>query len=286
MASPPRKVAASRGFAWVLEGLAGVRAQPLPYLQLCLWFGLLAAMPVVNIVFVFFGGVFLQAGLVSALHSQARGDGMRLSQLFDGLRQPGALLRLLPIAAVKIGFGLVALTMLTEAIGPELIKLVEAGPPVTLDTAQRRIVEEAAVRILRAGLVLAPIGVLVNWLIVLAVPQAMLSGAGGVAALGRAIVAIFANLGAMLANLALSFAVMMAIAILTMIPLALLLALVGPTSTLAALLQAALVTGLGALSFGLDGVVMWHAWRDLFATPDDTVSATPTTQAPITQIEA
>ncbi len=286
MATTPRKVAASRGFAWVLEGLAGVRAQPLPYLQLCLWFGLLAAMPVVNIVFAFFGGVFLQAGLVSALQSQARGDGMRLSQLFDGLRQPGALLRLLPIAAVKIGFGLVVLTMLSDAIGPDLIKLVEAGPPVTLDPAQRRIVEDAAVRILRAGLLLAPLGVIVNWLVLLSVPQAMLSETGGVAALGRAISAIFANLGAMLTNLLLSVAVMAAIAVMTMIPLAILLALVGPSSVLATLLQAALVIGLGALSFGLDGVVMWRAWRDVFATPDDTASTNPTRQAPITQIEA
>ncbi|MEO6083596.1 MAG: S8 family serine peptidase, partial [Umezawaea sp.] len=66
-----------------------------------------------------------------------------------------------------------------------------------------------------AGLVLAPLGVLVNWLVLLAVPQAMLGLTGGVTSLARSITALFANLGAMLANLVLSFAVMAAVAVMT-----------------------------------------------------------------------
>lgn len=286
MPAPYRKVAAGRGFAWILEGLQRTRAQPMPYLQLCLWLGLLAAMPVVNFVFVFLGGVFLQAGLVSALNTQARGEGMRRGQFFDGLRQPGAFLRLLPIAAVKIAFTFIVLSMVADALGPDLIKIVQGGTPGALTPAQTVVVEQAAGRLLRAIFVLAPGAILVNWLVMLALPQAMLGGVGGLAALGRALAAMFGNLGAMLANLVLSTAIMIGVGLLLTIPAAMLLALAGPGSVLAGLVQAALFIGLGALTFGLDGIVMWGAWRDIFAT-DETAPITGNGTGPaITQIEA
>lgn len=284
---PPviRKLAAFRGFAWVIDGLAVARARPWPYLQLCLWFGLLAVTPVINVLFVFVGGVFLQAGLVSALDTQGRGDGMRLRQLFDGVRQPGAFVRLLPIAALKIAFGLVALWVLSDAIGPELMQVVRDNKTGQLDAAQTVLLQNAAARVLQVGVLVAPLGVLVNWLVVLAVPQAMLGDTGGATALGRAFAAIVANPLVMLANLVLVFSVTILASLVLVIPVAILIALVGPASSLAALLQAALFTSLVAWSVGLDGVVMWRAWRDLFAAPDDPAAIGAVT-APVTQIEA
>jgi hypothetical protein len=284
---PPisRKLAAFRGFAWVIDGLAIARARPWPYLQLCLWFGLFAVTPVVNVLVVFLGGVFLQAGLVSALDAQGRGEVMRLRQLFDGVRQPGAFLRLLPIAVVKITFSLVALWLLSDAIGPDLMQMVRDNQTGELDAAQTRLLQDAAARVLQVMVLVAPLGVLVNWLVVLAVPQAMLGDIGGATALGRAFAAIVANPLVMLTNLVLVFAVTIVASLVLVVPAAMLIALVGPVSSLAALLQAVLFTSLIAWSVGLDGVVMWRAWRELFAAPDDP-AAIAAASAPITQIEA
>lgn len=284
---PPiiRKLAAFRGFAWVIDGLAIARARPWPYLQLCLWFGLLAVTPVINVFFVFVGGVFLQAGLVSALASQHRGERMRLGQLVDGVRLPGAFGRLLPIAALKIGVGLVTLWMLSNAIGPELMEVLRTNQSGELDAAQTLLVQDAAARVLQVMVLVAPLAILSNWLVLLAVPQAMLGDTGGFTALGRAIAAIVANPLAMLANLVLVFAATIVAGLALVLPAALLILVAGSGSALAALVQAALFTSLVAWTVGLDGVVMWRAWRELFAAPDDPASvATP--PPPVTQIEA
>jgi hypothetical protein len=278
-----RKVAAARGIAWVLEGLAAFRARPMPYLQLCLWLGLLVAMPVLS-VFVALAIVFFQAGLVSGLR---HGEAMRLSHLLDGFRAPGAFARLLPIAALKIAFAFVVLMVIGSAIGPALLDQMQAtaqaGAPPAITPAQAA---QIAPRLLGALLLIAPLAIVVNWVVLLAVPQAMLGGVPGLAAIGRALAAIWSNLGAMLANLALTIALLAGIGLLLAIPAAMLLAAAG-AGVFAGLLQALLIIGLSALTFGLDGLVMAGAWRDLFAPRGDPADRGAGGPPPlVTQIEA
>lgn len=271
----PRKVAATRGAAWILEGIAFMRARPWPYLQLCLWLGLLAVMPVVSVA-VAVGGVFLQGGLVSALRVQAAGGTMRVSHLFDAFRQPGAFLRLLPLAALKLGFLLFAFSLLAAQLDPALLATIQAGGQPEITPAQAQLLWP---RLLRVGLLLLPLGIVLNWVSLLVVPQAMLDGVPGFTAIARAVVAILRNPGAMGLNLLTMVVLSLGLGLLLAIPVALLMAI----PVLGGLVQALVFITLASLVFGLDGMVMVGAWRDLFA---DAARASPVPDPPVTQIEA
>jgi len=268
----PRKVAAARGAAWILEGIAIMRARPWPYLQLCLWMGLLALMPIVSVAMAI-GGVFLQGGLVSALRTQAAGGTMRVSQLFDAFRQPGAFLRLLPLAALKLGFLLFAFSLLAAQLDPALLATIQAGGQPEFTQAQA---QALLPRLLRVGLLLVPLGIVLNWVSLLAVPQAMLDGVPGLTAIARAVLAILRNPGAMLANLLTMALFSLAVGLVLAIPVALLMSI----PVLGSLLQALVFTVLASLVFGLDGMVMVGAWRDLFAA-----APRPPTDAPPAQVQ-
>lgn len=254
---PVRQVAAGRGAAWILEGIAIMRARPWPYLQLCLWLGLLAVMPVISVLAAV-GGVFLQAGLVSALHTQASGGTMRVAQIFDAFRLPGAFLRLLPLAALKLGFLLLAFSLLAAQLDPALLATLQAGGQPDITPAQAQMLLP---KLLRVGLLLLPLGIVLNWITALAVPQAMLDGVPGLTAIARAMLAIARNLGAMLLNLLTMFVLSVGLGLLLAIPVALLMSI----PVLGGLLQALVFTALAALVFGIDGMVMVGAWREIFA---------------------
>ena len=272
---PARRVAAARGAAWVLEGIAAMRARPWPYLQLCLWLGLFAVMPVVSLLAAI-GGVFLQAGLVQALHTQASGGVMRVSQIFDAFRVPGAFLRLLPLAALKLGFLMLAFSLLTAQLDPALLATIQAGgqPQVTPEQAQLMLPG-----LLRLVLLLVPMGIVLNWVTLLVVPQVMLDDVPGVTAIGRALLAIAGNIGAMVLQLLTMLGLSLGLGLLLAVPVALLTQI----PLLGALVQALVFTTLAALVFGLDGVVMHGAWRDLFA---DDARIPAVVAAPQAQIEA
>jgi len=269
----PRKIAAARGAAWILEGIAFMRARPWPYLQLCLWLGLLAVMPVLSVV-VAVGGVFLQGGLVSALRTQAAGGTMRLSQLFDAFRQPGAFLRLLPLAALKLGFLLLALSLLAGQFDPAMLATIQAGGQPEITPAQAHVL---ALGLLRVGVLLVPLGIVLNWVSLLVVPQAMLDGVPGITAIGRALLAIGRNPGAMLLNLVTMLALSLGLGLLLGIPVALRVSI----PVLGGLVQALVFIALASLVFGLDGMVMVGAWRDLFADAPPALPEAPAAQVQI-----
>ncbi|HEX5010906.1 MAG TPA: hypothetical protein VFY71_10935, partial [Planctomycetota bacterium] len=193
-----RTVPAGRGLAWITDAFAVLRRGHGTYLGACLFAGLLASMPLIGLLPSAAMPV-LQAGLLSLLRTCAGGGRGRAGQLFDGFTQPGAFVRLLPIALFNLGFVLALFAVLGIAAGPELDALAreaQAGgkpDPGHVLAVFRRMVPPA--------LAMMPLAAFVNWMLMLAIPRAMLDGVPGGVALREAAGAVWANLGAFVANL-------------------------------------------------------------------------------------
>ncbi|HMB57299.1 MAG TPA: hypothetical protein VKM35_08820 [Arenimonas sp.] len=270
-----RKVAASRGAGWIIDGLTVMRSNPLPIAHLCLLFGLLSLMPLVNIAAAL-AGVFLSGGLVSALHIQAQGGPASAARLFDGFMQPGAFVRLLPIAMLKIGFAVLVGIVLAPTVAPlmdELVRQAGSGGPPKIAPA---LIEQVMPALMQRLLWVMPAWVVVNWWVSLSLPRAMLAGVPGLIALREAVPALLANLGALLVNALCALLLLL----LAMLPVIVVASIAAASPGFGSFLQLPLLVLLTAAVFAFDGAVMYQAWREIFADPDQE------NVPPLTQIEA
>lgn len=263
-----RKVSAARGAAWITEGLAIFKANPTPYLSLCLLVGLLSSLRIVSMIVGLFGVVFY-GGMVSALHTQAQGGVPQVTQAFDGFSRPGAFGRLIVIVLLNIAMAVFALILLAIAIGPMVIELIRQGSDMKPDEAMLLTLLPRLGVVL---LILFPVGIFVGWITLLAVPRAMLDEVPGMQAVREAISVIFANFSAMLVNLLCLFALMLIMIIVLMIPMFFINMLSINHAFFGMLLQVPIMTIFTGAIFAIYGSIMYQAWRDIYGGETTKVS--------------
>jgi hypothetical protein len=189
-----RPVAAARGAAWLLDGLRGLRRAPGAYLGACLMVALLGSIPGVGLLL---GPVFY-GGLLALLRTRASGGEGHPGQAFAGFTAPGAFGRLLPIAAFNVVFVVLVLAVAGGAAQPEIEAIAGARAAGTQPTEA-----QMAALLTKMGpalLALLPLAAFVSWVLMLAIPRAMLDGVGGITALRQAAGAVWVNLPAFALN--------------------------------------------------------------------------------------
>jgi hypothetical protein len=256
-----RTVAATRGAAWIADGVAGLRRQPGAYLGACLFVGVASVLPLLGMFVGLLMPVFY-GGLLSVLRTRAEGGSGRAGQAFDGFTVPGAFGRLLPIVSFNVLFALLAVTVISIAAGPSLVAVAEStrggGQPSPAQVA------ELLGKLAMPLLAIAPVGIFVGWMQMLAIPRAMLDGVPGGKALREAAAAVWANFGAFLVNLLCLFAVMLGLVLVLAVPMIVVGVVQRAAPGLGMLLMSALMAALTAVVQGLYGAMMFQAARDLF----------------------
>jgi hypothetical protein len=256
-----RTVAASRGAAWIADGVAGLRRQPGAYVGACLLVGFASALPLLGMFVGLLMPVFY-GGLLSLLRVRAEGGTGRAGQVFDGFTAPGALARLLPIVSFNVLFALLAVAVISLAAGPTLLAVAEAaqggGQP------SPALVMELLRKLAPPLLALAPVGIFVGWMQMLAIPRAMLDGVPGGRALREAAAAAWANFAAFAVNLLCLLAVLFGLVLVLAVPMIIVGVVQRAAPGLGLLLQLPLTAALTALVQGLYGAMMFQAARDVF----------------------
>jgi hypothetical protein len=256
-----RTVPATRGVAWVVEGLLGLRRSPGAFLLACVLVALLRSLPILGVFLGLLMPVFY-AGLVSLLRTRAEGGAGRATQAYDGFMVPGAFARLLPIVSFNVLFVLAAAGVLAYAAGDAFAPVVAAVGRNAEPTPQQ--VAVLLGQLAPPLLALAPVAVFVAWVQLLAIPRAMLHGVRGGTALREAAAAVWVNLGAFVLNLACLVALLFGVllgAALAMVVLSLLMALV---PALAKMVQFAVVIALTAVFHAVYSAVMFQAAGEVF----------------------
>jgi hypothetical protein len=256
-----RTVAASRGAAWIVEGVAGLRREPGAYVGACLVLGFASTLPVLGLLAGLMMPVFY-AGLLSLLRTRAEGGRGRAAQVFDGFTVPGALPRLLPIVSFNVLFALLAVAVISMAAGPSLAAVAETAQAGGQPSPAQ--VMELLGKLAMPLLILAPVGIFVGWMQMLAIPRAMLDGVPGGSALREAAAAVWANFGAFLVNLACLLAVGLGLVLVLAVPMIVVGVVQRAAPGLGMLLQVPLMAALTAAVQGLYGAMMFRAARDLF----------------------
>jgi hypothetical protein len=252
-----------------------LKADPGHYLGICLLVGLLSSLPFLSLFAGLFGVVFY-AGVIGALHLRAQGGTPRLSQAFDGFSRPGALARLIPIVLLNIAMAVVAIIAIVIALGPALLEVIRQGGQTAPDPAMLLALMP---RFALAFLVLLPLGVMVGWITLLAVPRAMLDDVPGGRAIREAIEVIAANFGALLVNLLCLLALMLVLVVLLMIPMSLIGALSANRPFLGQLVQIPLMTAFTASVYAIYSSIMYQAWRDIHGGVAETAAAAGSIEA-------
>lgn len=156
LANPPdARPPAARGFGWLAEGLALLRAQParliLAALLLQLILGL-SRLPIIGVLVVL-AVPALVAGLLEILHRVASGGSADLRLLLTPLATAGRVGRLLAMGAVVFAIGMVCISVLlsgsSELTDPELMQRIEQGDVEAITTLS----QESLGRIVLAFLV-------------------------------------------------------------------------------------------------------------------------------------
>lgn len=266
-----RKLSAGRGAGWITDGLAVFKANPRPYLLACLLIGLVSSLPLIGI---FFGLLMpvLYAGLLSVLHRQARGEATSPSQAFDGFQEPGAFLRLLPIVLFNLAFALLVVLILVVTVGAAVYQMVRAGQAAHPDP-QMLLALLPKFALLLA--ILMPVGIFVSWILMLAIPHAMLGKQPGLIALREAAAAVMANLLPLLVNLLCLMLLLFLILLIMMIPMLLLGALQQHSSLLSFMIQIPLMALFTGGILALYCAIMYQAWREIFGEDADAATAPP-----------
>lgn len=262
-----RKLDAGRGAGWITDGLAVFKANPGPYLTACVVVGLLSSLPIIGLFFGLFMPV-LYAGVLSLLHHQARGEPTATGQIFDGFQQPGAFARLLPIVLLNLAVAVVLVIILFVTVGVAVFQLIREGQAHQQPDPQMVLALLPKFALLL--LILLPFCIVFGWLLMLAIPRAMLGNVPGLTALREALTAIAANFLPLLVNLLCLTLLMFVIVLIMIIPVMLLGVIQQHSSFLGMLIQIpvmALFTG-GILAVYC--AVMYQAWREVFG--DDTLS--------------
>ena len=257
----PRKLAANRGAGWITDGLAIFRAQPAPYLSASLIVGLLMALPVVSLLIGLVTPVFY-GGLLNLLHRQAGGGAPTAGQAFDGFSQPGAFSRLLPIVLVNLAFAFVMVMLLIVLVGSAVLALARGA---ATPEAEQAFVMAALPSLGLFALIALPLATVFNWIMMLAIPQAMLGQVPGLTALADAARAVLANLAPLLVNLLCLLVLLFVLVLVLMVPFFVIGVLQQHAPALALLIQLPVMAVFTGAVLALYCAVMYQAWRELFA---------------------
>ena len=166
------------------------------------------------------------------------------------------------ILALNLALGLLAVVALAATIGPALMAIVQQSGGRNPDPQQLLPLFPQMARTL---LLLLPLGVVVGWITMLAVPRAMLDGVSGARAIADALAAMLANLGALTVNLLCLLVAMLVLMAVLMLPLLLVEALNAQHPFLGMLVQIPLTAVLTGAVYGLYTSIMYQAWREIFA---------------------
>ena len=251
-----RKIPASRGLYWCLEAWRNFKASPQPVLSMAMWLSLGVFLPVLNFFMVILITVFY-GGVISTLHKKALGEKPAIGDFFNGFKTLPRFLGLFMVGFPTVLFAFFSSTVLMNALGPDAAKALTetAGQPPS-----KELVNAIAPVLLDVMLKLLPIGIVIGWVIFLAVPRVMLDRRLGLLALWDAIRAIFSNLGAML----LFTAGIMLAAFIASFLLAIPLAFLAGAGPLAGILQTFAIVFICTLGWALYLNAMYIAWRDIF----------------------
>jgi hypothetical protein len=256
-----RKLDAGRGAGWITDGLAVFKANPGPYLTACVVVGLISSLPLVGIFFGLFMPV-MYGGLLSLLHHQARGEPTSTGQIFDGFQQPGALSRLIPIVLVNLAIAFVLVIILAVTIGVAVFQLIKASQAHQQPDPQ--LVLALLPKFALLLLILLPIGVFFGWVMMLAIPRAMLGNVPGMDAMREAVRAVLSNFLPLLVNLLCLSLLMFVIILIMMIPFMLLGLVQQHSFFLGMLIQIPVMAVFTGGIIALYCAVMYQAWREVF----------------------
>lgn len=274
---PHRKIPASRGLYWCIEAWRNFKVSPQPVLTMSMWLSLGMFLPVLNffmmiLITVFYGGV------ISALHKKSRGENVSIGDFFNGFKTLPRFLGLFMVGFPTVIFAFFSSMVLMNALDPETAKALTetAGQPPS-----KELLGAIAPFLPEVMMKLLPFGVVIGWVIFLAVPRVMLDKRLGLLALWDAIRAIFGNLGAML----LFTAGIMLAAFIASFLLAIPLAFVAGAGALAGMLQTFAIVFICTLGWALYLNAMYIAWRDIFMGDDLVAPPTDNPPPPEAQIE-
>ncbi len=250
-----RKISAARGFFWCIEAWRNLRASPQPVLSMALWLSLGVLLPALNLLVVVLLTVFY-GGVISTLHKKARGENVGLGDFFNGFKSLSRFLGLFMTGFPSILFAIFSSSVLLGTLGPDVMQsLAQTGQPPS-----KELIETVAPALIDAMLKLLPIGIVIGWIVFLAVPRVILDKRLGLLALWDAIRAIFTNLGALLLF---SISILIAVVVCSFL-LAIPLALIGNAGALAGALQTFVLVFLSTVGWALYLNAMYIAWRDIF----------------------
>jgi hypothetical protein len=260
-----RKVAASRGAGWITDGIAVFSRQPGAYVQACLLIGLISSLPLVGILFGLAMPIFY-GGLLSLLRRQATGGVASPGQAFDGFQQPGALARLLPIVLVNLAVAIVFVVLVAVVVGAAVYQLLQSGQSLE---ANPELLLGLWPKFAALLAVLLPVGIVFGWILMLAIPRAMLDDVPGMAALGEAWAAVRANLLPLFVNLLCLMLVMSVVVLIMILPFAAITLLQQRSPALGILLQIPVAAVFTAVILVVYCAIMYQAWAEIFGPETD-----------------
>ena len=255
-----RKVTAGRGAGWITDGIKVFSSQPSAYVLACLIIGVISSLPFVGILF----GLampFFYGGLLSLLRRQATGGVPAPSQAFDAFQQPGALARLLPIVLINLALAIVVIVVVIAVIGTVVYQLIQSGQ--SIETHPELLLPYVS-RFVMLLLVLFPVAILFGWVLMLAIPHAMLDDVPGMTALGDAWSAVRANILPLLVNLLCLFIIMCVLMMLMFLPLMAAGVLQPHASGMSMLLQMLISSIFTAGILMIYCAIMYQAWLEIF----------------------
>lgn len=256
-----RKIPAVRGLYWCVEAWRQLKASPQPVFSMAMWLSLGIFLPVLNFFVVILLTVFY-GGMISTLHKKTLGEKVWLGDFFNGFKSLPSFLGLFMVGFPTVLFAIFSSSVLINAIGPELAKtLAQTGQPPS-----KEMIEAIAPVLIAVILKLLPLGIMIGWVVFLAVPRVILDKRLGLLALWDAVRAIFTNLPAML----LFSLGIIVVAVLASFILAIPLALIASTGALAGILQTFLLVFVSTLGWALYLNAMYLAWRDMFMVEKST----------------
>lgn len=271
---PHRKIPASRGLYWCLEAWRNFKASPQPVLSMSMWLSLGMLLPALNVftailITVFYGGV------ISTLHKKSSGETVWLGDFFNGFKTLPRFLGLFMVGFPTLLFATFTSAVLFNALGPDVAKSLfqPAQPP------SEEMISALLPTLFEVMMKLLPVGIVISWIVFLAVPRVMLDKRLGLLALWDAIRAILSNLGAML----LFTAGVMLAAFIASFLLAIPLAFVA--GALGGMLQTFAIVFICTLGWALYLNAMYIAWRDIFMGDDLVAPPTNNPPPPEAQIE-
>jgi hypothetical protein len=255
-----RRVAASRGAGWITDGIAVFSRRPGAYLQACLVIGLISSLPIVGLLF----GLampFFYGGLLGLLRRQATGGVPSAGQAFDAFQQPGAVSRLLPIVLVNIAVAVAFVVILAVAVGAALYPLIQSGQSIE---AHPEILVPLLPKFAALLAVLLPIGIVFGWIMMLAIPHAMLDEVPGMQAIGEAWAAVRGNLMPLLVNLLCLMLVMFIMVLIMLLPFAAISLLQQRSPILGYFVQVPVMAVFTAAILVIYCAIMYQAWTEIF----------------------